>query len=252
MTESSDGKERPQASPLERAAVEHSVQTLIEAAEAGIQPLDSQKARLMELWGIEAVTFEETETEGPPQVAEEIQGKAAAAAEVAEESVDLVELKRQVDVAIQECLDREIKPGHREYHSIFEEMGVSSKGLEEGKIVAQSLEESLDRGDSFHVIAQKSNILHDFPEEIGGGGFTGGMRSIGKIREKLLKRMLEEVDSTPNVEKNPDFSYALWRVVGANPNDYYKYREDFKKLPAGNARTKALLELKLGEYSDED
>ncbi|MFA6549730.1 MAG: hypothetical protein WCT36_00005, partial [Candidatus Gracilibacteria bacterium] len=80
-----------------------------------------------------------------------------------------------------------------------------TRSVEAGKIMLESLEESLDSGDDLVNIAYKVTFLHDFPCEVGGGGFSGGMRSIPEIRRKLIYALDAESKKSKDLENNGAF-----------------------------------------------
>jgi hypothetical protein len=125
-------------------------------------------------------------------------------------------LRTRVDAAIEECVKQDCKVGGRQHYSIFEVLNISPNNVEAGKIVRDSLEEVLKNGSGFHRVALGVTLLHDFPMEVGGGGFSGNMMYCPDIRKQLLEKLLNELEHKEKgqyARRDSDFEYVYNRVL---------------------------------------
>src|SRR5262249_55036953 len=107
-----------------------------------------------------------------------------------------VDLKRRVQAAVKECLEMvKVRPGVRDFPPVLRKFHIDQNDLKTGKIFQKHLQESLDLGDSIDLVAQKLTLLHDFPAEVGGGGFCS-MVKVPNLRKRLLQRLLQELDQS--------------------------------------------------------
>lgn len=198
MTEDPSTKNPIETSEPEKSAADSASETLIKLAEAGLHPSPENKKKLLTLLGVPEPAIIEV-------LAKDTQKSLLA---VTDEP-----LKPRVEAAIQAALEKNIKPQTRVGNDIFRQHGISLNDMEAGKIVKASLDESIERHDDFLIIAQKVTLLHDFPDEVGGGGFNR-MSQVPETRKKLLQRLLEELPKYDDALKDRSFSYIFNRAAG--------------------------------------
>jgi hypothetical protein len=162
-------------------------------------------------------------------------------------------LKVKVDEMIRRCIEVEnLGPGSRVEGTIMGAMGLEFDSRT-GRIVAQSLEESLKKNDSIKIISQKLTILKDFPGDVGGGGFNQ-MAEAPELRAKILRRLLKELPKyESDAQNNSYFAFITARTLALNSfwQDYMMTRNGLDPKLQGNARTKAIIEWVLANEAKE-
>lgn len=160
------------------------------------------------------------------------------------------DFEQAIKTIIEECLEKQ--PGARWYVTRFRDMGISTTNLDVAKIIKNSLQESLSNKDDLHTIALKVTLLHDFPQEVGGGGYSGAMHGVPELRKQLIGRLLQELASADNdlLLTNQDFKYVFKRI-SADWDPIASKKQGLDQIPEGNQRTKAILEKLLGWMDDE-
>lgn len=276
-----EGHEKREGTELELAAAGHAADVLIMAAKAGVRPDAAKVAELMKLWGTEGAEISRVsaygrDDEGKRAAVAEPEDAVAGVAQVAvvehaavQAAVPAVaegdpNLKAKVDELISRCsVGRDIV-ARGELGDIFKEIDLKYDHykVEIGKFIIQSIEEGIEAGESVEMVGKKVAILHDFPKEVGGGGFTK-MLEAPELREKLLRKLLTELPnfSDPVLENskkgdNRYFEYIYDRVIGiggAVPDDWELRKEGrFQAGLKGNARVEAILKYSLGMMGTEE
>ena len=152
------------------------------------------------------------------------------------------ELRKTITAAINRCLELDLQPGSNASNGILEENGISLSNLNAGKIILKSLEDSLNKGESLKVIAQKLTILHDFPAECGGSGYEGGMSKCPETRVKLINMLTEELKSfVSDAMENKSFAYIFSRIKTMHWDTENVKKLGLDHIPVGNELTKAIL-----------
>lgn len=270
-----EGHEKREGTELELAAVGHATDVLIMAAKAGVRPDAAKMRELMKLWGTEEAEISRVSAEGRGvarvnegervAVAERVDATAGvakvagvehAAVQAAVPAVAEVDsnLKTKVDELIHRCLtDSDFAGAARgRLSTIMREVGVGLT-LEVGRLVVKSLEESLKNKAGIEIISRHVAILHDFADEVGGGKYTQ-MKEAPELREKLLRRLLEELPKhTSDALGNVYFEYVFDRTAGIGgqlPANWLLEKNGFSPYSQGNAKTEAIIKWSLGMKGD--
>ncbi len=174
------------------------------------------------------------------------QGVNHASLEPAQEKIE--GLRERVEAAIAEAITK-VKPGTRLGDHIFSDHGVKVGDMMVGGIIKESLERSLTQKDSLTTVAQKVALLHSFPREVGGGGYTN-MTGVPELRKKILVRMLEELPRfSTDAREDENFGYLFDRILSRWTDDDEVERQNLGHIPKGNQLTKAIVEFTLNRMS---
>lgn len=226
-------KEDKEISQLEKSAIDHAADLLIEAGNEGIIPTQEKIQQLLIIWGIEKIppntqpTSGNTTTKEPSEQAEQ---------------ADALEAK--VTKIIADYLKKNLPPGNR---SIFNTLHKEklNKDLNTGRLFLASLEKSLANNDALEVIAQKVTLLHDFPAEVGGGQFNR-MVPFPELRKKILLRLQKELSNYADALKDETFLYLFKKSVETWPwTPTHHQKEQIGTVSEGNPLTEAIIKMKL-------
>lgn len=124
--------------------------------------------------------------------------------------------------------------------------------MEVGKVVIDSINNGLEAGEDLQTLAIRVTLLHDLPDEVGGGGHTG-MFGVPGLRKALLRRMLEEVDKIDNPMNYRPFDYLSKRLsfgysLDDNAAEMIARQMRVSPVPAGNERLKMVILFSLSKY----
>lgn len=216
-----------EGSELERAAVRNAMDLMIIAAEQGIQPSAEQKRRLLALWGAQQSLAKVT------TVSDQTNERVVQTIIREPEKLSSKDINDATYALIQDCLMRSdfiiqgrqvfgmmenmTNPRHAEVFKRIQSEALTDREKKSlcmvGNVILASLEASLDSHAALDVLAKKITMLHDFPEEVGGGGFTGMDKISLVVRKKLYERLSEEVDRISDPMSDKAFDYIFSRSV---------------------------------------
>jgi len=223
-----DQKEKLGGSESTQEGANASADALILALKQGVRPTPEKTAELMRL-----LSSPQTPQLQQPDIVHAI----AAVLSQPEANNDLA---GRVAVVINEVLTSQKNMiWSRECAAILAAHNVR-QNVEAGKIIRASLLESLRNNEPLPVIAKKTNLLHDFPDEVGGGGFTG-MRQDNELRKALLSRLLIELKQSGATYTDRSIPYLLERTCCVNLSDAQCDRFGIDSRLTGNARSVAIV-----------